>query len=127
MTKRAPLQPQGAAVLFDSAVRKRRVCVPRLPLRIHNAVLVRSAREPPEARQGTARPGARRARGTAMTRHYHDIGGGADLVLPRRRRAAALLSLWLTKTYVTRSSGLKYPSIARTCRRGGDAGPVPWS
>ena len=39
-----------------------------------------------------------------MTRHYHDIGGGADLVLPRRRRAAALLSLWLTKTYVTRSS-----------------------
>ena len=39
-----------------------------------------------------------------MTRHYHDIGGGADLVIPRRRRAAALLSLWLTKTYVTRSS-----------------------
>ena len=37
-----------------------------------------------------------------MTRHYHGIGGGADLVLPRRRRAAALLSLWLTKTYVTR-------------------------
>ena len=35
-----------------------------------------------------------------MTRHYHDIGGGADLVLPRRRHAAALLSLWLTKTYV---------------------------
>ena len=27
-----------------------------------------------------------------MTRHYHDIGGGADLVLPRRRHAAALLS-----------------------------------
>ena len=44
------------------------------------------------AAPGTARPGVRRARGTAMTRHYHDIGGGADLVLPRRRRAAALLS-----------------------------------
>ena len=54
-----------------------------------------------------------------MTRHYHGIGGGADLVLPRRRRAAALLSLWLTKTYVTRSSDLKYPSVARTCRRAG--------
>ena len=76
------------------------------------------------AAPGTARPGVRRARGTAMTRHYHDIGGGADLVLPRRRRAAALLSSGSLKTYVTNSSSdLKYPSIARTCRRGGDAGP----
>ena len=80
------------------------------------------------AAPGTARPGVRRARGTAMTRHYHDIGGGADLVLPRRRRAAALLSSGSLKTYVTNSSSdLKYPSKRGRVAAAATRAPAPWN
>ena len=48
-----------------------------------------------------------------MTRHYHDIGGGADLAIPRRRRAAALFSS---------GSLLMLLGVARTSRVSRDFG-----
>ena len=49
-----------------------------------------------------------------MTRHCHEIGGGADLVLPAAAARGRAVFVWLTKTYVTRFIDLKYLSMART-------------
>ena len=64
--------------------------------------------------RGPHAPGSAARGGTAMTRHYHDIGGGADLVPPRRRRAAALLS--------SGSLRLMLLGVARTSRVSRDLG-----